>query len=137
MARSLTEPDLAQEVSGDVVLKKDRGGSGRLNLFMNGQRSMNGVAHDDLLLRVLIGEPAHQLSARFLMDKVEIGNIVHVLETRYREVFRYIADARMQGLKRGYVERAGKRRYLEGFGSSNIEKRNTAQVTCCRWLLQY
>ena len=52
-------------------------------------------------------------------------------------VFRYLADAKAQGLKRGYVEREGLRRYFSGFGSSSIEKRNAAQVRACRWLLRF
>lgn len=56
---------------------------------------------------------------------------------RYPKVFRYFADSKAEGLKRGYVEREGMRRYFDGFGSSSIEKRNTAQVLAGRWLLQY
>jgi hypothetical protein len=38
---------------------------------------MNGVDHDDLLLRVLIGESLHRLSTRFLVDRLTVNNIVH------------------------------------------------------------
>jgi DNA polymerase I len=129
--------DLAQQMSGDLNLKKDRAGPADQNLFMICQPSMNGVDHDDLLLRVLIGESAHRLSARFLIDQLTVNNIVHALSTRYPTVCRYLADAKAQGLKRGYVEREGLRRYFTGFGSSSIEKRNAAQVSACRWLLQF
>jgi hypothetical protein len=128
---------LAQQASGDLALKKDRTGPRQLNLFMRGQAIMNGVDHDDLLLRILIGESSYQLSARFLLDRFTINSIVHALGTRYPKLFRYIADSRSLGLKRGYVEREGIRRYFEGLGSSSIEKRNKAQVLACRWLLQY
>ena len=129
--------DLAQQLSGDLALKKDRTGPGQINLFMKGQAIMNGVDHNDLLLRVLIGESSHRLSTRFLVDRVTVNNIVHALATRYPKVFRYFADSKAEGLKRGYVEREGMRRYFDGFGSSSIEKRNTAQVLAGRWLLQY
>lgn len=129
--------DLAQQASGDPALKKDRTGSRQINLFMKGQAIMNGVDHDDLLLRVLIGESSHRLSTRFLVDRLTVNDIVHALATRYPKVFRYVADSKAQGLKRGYVERGGMRRYFDGFGSSSIEKRNTAQVLACRWLLEY
>ena len=129
--------DLAQQVSGDLALKKDRTGPGQINLFMKGQAIMNGVDHDDLLLRILIGESSHRLSTRFLVDRLTVNNIIHALATRYPKVFRYVANSKAQGLKRGYVERRGMRRYFDGFGSSSIEKRNTAQVLACRWLLEY
>jgi DNA polymerase I-like protein with 3'-5' exonuclease and polymerase domains len=129
--------NLAQKASGDLALKKDRTGPKQLNLFMKSQAIMNELDHDDLLLRVLIGESSYQLSAHFLVDRLTVSSIVHTLETRYQKLFRYIADSKAQGLKRGYVERGGIRRYFEGFGSSSIEKRNTAQVLACRWLLQY
>jgi DNA polymerase I-like protein with 3'-5' exonuclease and polymerase domains len=129
--------DLAQQVSGDPVLKEDRAGPANLNLFLTGQPSLNLVDHDDLLLRVLIGETPHRLSARFLMDRLTVDNIVHILGTRYPDLFRYLAEAKAQGLKRGYVDQGGARRYFDGFGSSSIEKRNAAQVLACRWLLQF
>ena len=129
--------DQVQQVSGDLTLKRDRTGPGQLNLFMKNQAIMAGVDHDDLLLRVLIGESSHRLSTRFLVDRLTVNNIVHVLGARYPRVFHYVADARAQGLKQGYVEREGLRRYFDGFGSSSMEKRNIAQVLACRWLLQY
>jgi hypothetical protein len=129
--------DQVQQASGDLTLKRDRTGPGQLNLFMKGQAIMDGVDHDELLLRVLIGESSHRLSTRFLVDRLTVNNIVHVLGARYPRVFHYVADARAQGLKQGYVERDGLRRYFDGFGSSSMEKRNIAQVLACRWLLQY
>ena len=128
--------DLIEQASGDQVLKKDRSGPLRLNL-LKGQTIMSGVNHDELLLRVLIGESLHRLSTRFLMDRLTVSSIVHALETRYPKLFRYLADARAHGLKLGYVEREGIRRYFNGFGSSSIEKRNKAQLLACGWLLQY
>jgi DNA polymerase I len=129
--------DQVQQASGDLTLKKDRTGPGQLNLFMKGQAIMDGLDHDDLLLRILIGESSHRLSTRFLVDRLTVNNIVHILGARYRRVFHYVADAKAQGLKQGYVEREGLRRYFHGFGSSSMEKRNMAQLLACRWLLQY
>jgi DNA polymerase I-like protein with 3'-5' exonuclease and polymerase domains len=129
--------DQIQQASGDLTLKRDRTGPGQLNLFMKGQAIMDSVDHDELLLRVLIGESSPRLSTRFLVDRLTINNIVHVLGARYPRVFHHVADARAQGLKQGYVERDGLRRYFDGFWSSNMEKRNMAQVLACRWLLQY
>jgi DNA polymerase I len=129
--------DQVQQASGDLTLKRDRTGPGQVNLFMKGQAIMAGVDHDDLLLRVLIGESSHRLSTRFLVDRLTVNNIVHALGARYPRVFHYVADARAQGLKQGYVERDGLRRYFDGFWSSSMEKRSMAQVLACRWLLQY
>jgi DNA polymerase I-like protein with 3'-5' exonuclease and polymerase domains len=129
--------DVAQKASGDLALKKDRSGPRRVNLFMDGLAGMNGIDHDDLLLRVLVGESPQRLSGHFLLDRFAVSDIVHALEKRYQGAFRYLANARVQGLARGYVERDGLRRYLDGFASSNLEKRNAAQVIACRWLLKY
>jgi hypothetical protein len=101
---------------------------------MKGQAIMNGVDHDDVLLRFLIGEsiaPAFDSLPRG--SGLTLNNIVHALGTSYR--FRCVADSIAQGLKRGYVEREGMRRYFDGFGSSSIEKRNAAQILASRWLL--
>jgi DNA polymerase I-like protein with 3'-5' exonuclease and polymerase domains len=91
----------------------------------------------DLLVRVLVGDSSHRLSARFLVDRLTVDNIIHGLETRYPMVFRYLAEATAQGLKRGYIEQEGMRRYFDGLGSSSIEKRNSAQRLARQWLLQF
>jgi DNA polymerase I len=129
--------DLAQKASGDRVLKSDRSGPGRVNLFMSRQEIMKGVDHDDILLRLLIGEHPHQLSSRFLTDRLTVSNIAHALVSRYPKLFQYVDKSKVHGLKRGYVERDGIRRYFYGFGSSSLEKRSKAQLLACRWLLQY
>ena len=129
--------DLAQLLSGDPALKKDRTGKGEVNRFMNRQEMMKGLDHDDLLLRILIGESSHRLSTRFLVNRHSVNNIIHVLEVRYSELFRYMVDFKKRGLKRGYVEREGQRKYFDGFSSSSIEKRHKAQLLACRWLLRY
>ena len=129
--------DLAQRLSGDGVLKRDRSGPRHVNLFMRREPLPKGVDHDDFLLRMLIGEQSHRLSTRFLMDRLAVGSIVHVLTSRYPKLFGYIDSSKAQGLKKGYVERDGIRRYFDGFRSSSLEKRNKAQSLACRWLLQY
>ena len=129
--------DLAQRLSGDGVLKKDRSGPRHPNLFMSREAIPKGVDHEDILLRVLIGEQPHRLSTRFLIDQLTVSGIVHTLTYRYPKLFQYFDKLKEQGLKKGYVERDGIRRYLYGFGSANLEKRNKAQLLACRWVLQY
>jgi DNA polymerase I-like protein with 3'-5' exonuclease and polymerase domains len=129
--------DVAQEASGDGVLKKDRSGPPHVNLFMSRQAIMKGVDHDEILLRVLIGEQPHRLSTRFAINRLTVNSIIHALGNRYPKLFQYIDNSKAQGLKKGYVERNGIRRYFCGLGSSNVEKRNKAQLLACRWLLQY
>jgi DNA polymerase I-like protein with 3'-5' exonuclease and polymerase domains len=129
--------ELAQQASGDLVLKKDLTGQRGHNLFMKGQPIMSGLDHEDLLIRVLLGESSHQLSARFLVDEITGNAIVLSLATRYPKLFRYVANLKAEALKRGYVEREGMRRYFDGLRSSSIEKRSKAQLFACRWCLQY
>ena len=127
----------AQQASGDLVLKKDLTGPKQLNLFMKGQPIMSGLDYDELLLRVLIGESPHHLSAHFLVDQIASTSIIVSLGARYPKLFRYVAGIRTQALKRGYVEREGVRRYFDGFRSASIGKRNRTLVFACRWLLQF
>jgi DNA polymerase I len=74
--------ELAQQASGDLVVKKDLTGPRQLNRFMKGLPIMSGLDHDDLLLRVLIGESRHQLSAHFLVDQITSNSIILALEMR-------------------------------------------------------
>ena len=128
--------DLAQRLSGDGVLKKDRSGPRHLNLFMSREAILKSVDHEDILLRILIEQP-HRLSTRFLMDRLTVSDIVHTLTCRYPKLFQYFDKLKEHGLKKGYVERDGMRRYFYGFRSANLEKRNKAQLLACRWVLQY
>ena len=65
------------------------------------------------------------------------ADLVKVQASRYPKLFQYVDNSKSQGLKLGYVERNGIRRYFDGFGSSSLEKRSKAQFVACRWLLQY
>ena len=64
------------------------------------------------------------------------ADLVKVQASRYPKLFQYVDNSKSQGLKLGYVERDGIRRYFDGFGSSSLEKRSKAQFVACRWLLQ-
>ena len=130
--------DQVQQASGDLVLKRDRTGPRQLNLFMRGpgdhgrRRSRRSAAE---------GSDRRIIAPPFELVSLWIDSRSTTSFTPWgpgtRGLFHYIADARAKGLKRGYVEREGLRRYFDGFGSSSIEKRNMAQVRACRWLLQY
>jgi DNA polymerase I-like protein with 3'-5' exonuclease and polymerase domains len=71
------------------------------------------------------------------MDRLTVSSIVHALTNRYPKLFEYFDKLKAQGLKKGYVNRDGIRRYLYGLRSANLEKRNKAQLLACRWLLDY
>jgi hypothetical protein len=119
--------DLAQRLSGDGVLKKDRSGPRHLNLFMSREAILKSVDHEDILLRILIGEQPHRLSSRFLIDRLTVSDIVHTLTCRYPKLFQYFDKLKEHGLKKGYVERDGIRRCLYGFRSANLEKCNKGE----------
>jgi len=65
--------DLAQQASGDAVLKKDRLGLPRyVNLFMSRQAKMIGVDHDDILLRILSNRTGFPLVSSWIGSRLAV-----------------------------------------------------------------
>jgi hypothetical protein len=93
--------------------------------------------HADVLLSIAIGLPDAAVCRRFLLSPEKAMRIRANLRLRYLAVFEWLDRFRRESIARGYAEHDGRRIYLEGLRSSNIEKKNTAASSAIRWLVLY
>jgi DNA polymerase I-like protein with 3'-5' exonuclease and polymerase domains len=95
------------------------------------------LEHADVLLSIAIGLQDAALCRRFLISPEKAMRIRANLQVRYSALFEWLDRFRREAIARGYAEHDGRRIYLEGLRSSNIEKKNTATASAIRWLVRY
>jgi DNA polymerase-1 len=128
--------DILADVTQDSVLKTVRGTTSKVDQFITEHPIMRVCDHDDLLLSLVIGYTDSHLSRRFLADHLTVATIRHDIEKRYSTLFKWIHDFQMNALRNGYATANGRRKYIDGLGSSNIAKRKRAQEHVVRWLIR-
>jgi DNA polymerase-1 len=90
-----------------------------------------------LLLSVVVGVSDHQICRMFLLDRSTLGAICHEFRTRYSLTFMWLEGFRNETATNGYASAYGRRRYLDGLRSSNLEKRDKAMRSAIRWRIQW
>lgn len=129
--------NILQRLTGDEVLTRDgRRGFGRA--FTSG-KDTSGLDLDqrEFLLSVAIGLSDAALSRRFLIDQRAVANIRLRLEAKYTKLFKWLDSYRRDAVTLGFAYHEGKRKYLDGLKSSNIDKRQKALQSVVRWLIRY
>jgi DNA polymerase-1 len=126
-----------QQITQDAVLRMDLTRCARSDFRCAGEPSLEGLDHADALLSIAIGLPDTVVCRRFLLSPEKAKRIRASLQLRYPAIFEWIDRFRRESIARGYAEHHGRRIYLEGLRSSNIEKRNRATSSAVRWLVRY
>jgi DNA polymerase I-like protein with 3'-5' exonuclease and polymerase domains len=129
--------DILQRVSGDGVLKRDLRNGGDRPCFIGGAAAERDLDQNDLLLSVAIGLSDAALSSRFLIDRLTAAGIRQELEGKYAKLFKWLDIYRRDAITRGFAHHDGRRKYIEGLRSSDIDKRHKALRSAVRWLIQY
>ena len=129
--------DILQRVSEDEVLRRDRRDGLEHACPIGRSAAGEDLDQKDLLLSVAIGLSNAALSRRFLIDRLTAAQIRQTLEVKYAKLFTWLATYRSEALNQGFVYHDGKRKYLEGLKSSDIDKRHKALVSAVRWLISY
>jgi DNA polymerase-1 len=126
--------DILQRLAGDGTLEKDRR-AGK-NEFIGGkQMALSGLHHDDVLISLSIGVSNAALCKRFLIDARRAIALREEVTDRYPRLFAWLEECRRNIVSRGCVTLGQRRRYWEGLGSSDIDKRNRALQSAVRWLI--
>jgi len=126
-----------QQITQDEVLRMDLTRCVRSDFRCAGEPLLEGLDHADALLSIAIGLPDAAVCRRFLLSPEKAMRIRASLQLRYPAIFEWIDRFRRESIARGYAEHDGRRIYLEGLRSSNIEKRNRATSSAIRWLVRY
>jgi len=126
-----------RQVTEDEVLRRDLSRCTRSDFRCAGEPLLEGLDHADVLLSIAIGLSDAAVCRRFLRSPEQAMRIRANLRLRYPAAFEWLDRFRRESIARGYAEHDGRRIYLEGLRSSNMEKKNTATSSAIRWLLRY
>ena len=129
--------DILQAITGDQVLKRDRRSGGDRPSFIGGGAAERDLDQKDLLLSVAIGLSDAALSKRFLIDHLTATGIRQAFEAKYAKLFQWLDTYRRDAITQGFAQHDGRRKYLEGLKSSDIDKRHKALRSAVRWLIRY
>jgi hypothetical protein len=124
-----------QVLSGDEVLKQDMSNNANLNAYLNNHPSMKGIDSNNFLLSIITDIPDSKIANLFFMDGGDLMSLRREIESRYEILFRFLNKFRSDSLKRGFSEMEGKRKYLVGLKSPNLDKRRKAEQFALRWLI--
>jgi DNA polymerase I len=129
--------DILQRVTGDEVLKRDCRGSLGHPCPSGEDAAGRDLDQKDLLLSVAIGLSDAALSRRFLIDRLTVAGSQQALKAKYVKLFKWLDTYRRDAMTQGFAYHDGKRKYLEGLKSSDIDRRNKALVSAVRWAIRY
>jgi DNA polymerase-1 len=129
--------DILQRIAGDVVFEKDWCGGSNHPSFIGKGTIERDLDQKDLLLSVAIGISDAALSKRFLIDRLAAAGIRQALGAKYAKLFKWLDIYRRDALTQGYAHHNGRRKYLDGLKSSDLDKRHKALRSAVRWLIRY
>jgi len=129
--------EILAEASDDAVLRKDL----RLRKGKDGLIPSLSIVRDseqlEALLMTAIGEPDPAISRRFLIGRADMAKLRSAITSRYPSLFLWLQEFRRSALANGFAEYRGRRKYLAGLRSSDVDKRNRAVRSAIRWLARY
>ena len=126
--------DILQQLTGDRVLEKDRQG-GKYEFIGGDQPSLIGLSHTDVLISLAIGVTDAALCKKFLINARRASILRDDVTSRYSMLFSWLDEYRRNVLITGFASSGERRRYRDGLGSSDIDKRNKALRSAVRWLI--
>ena len=126
-----------QQITEDEGLRVDLARCARSDFRCSEEPLLDGLDHADALLSIAIGVPDAVVCRRLLISPEKETRIRVNLRLRYPPLFEWLDRFRRESVARGFAEHDGRRIYLEGLRSSNIEKKNAATSSAIRWLVRY
>ena len=127
--------DILRSLTGDLSLKRDR--QARKDKFIIGDEpALVGLDHADALISIAIGLPIAALCKRFLIDPRNATVLRELVVGRYERLFLWLDNFRKKAVSEGFVSLGPRRRYWDGLGSADLEKRNKALQSAVRWLIE-
>ncbi|MGB9274563.1 MAG: hypothetical protein WCC08_04945, partial [Terrimicrobiaceae bacterium] len=109
---------ILQSLTGDPDLERDQ--QARKGKFIIGDDpELAGLDHADALISIAIGLPNAALCKRFLIDPRRAAVLRELVVGRYAKLFEWLDDYRKKVVSVGFASSGERRRYWDGFGSSD------------------
>ena len=122
------------EAADEAVLRKDLGARKENDSLIPDVSVVGDREQREAVLLIAIGEPLPVLSRRFLIGRAEAAKLRSAITSRYPALFRWLQEFKGSALASGFAEYRGRRKYLAGLRSSDLDKRNRALRAAVRWL---
>jgi DNA polymerase I-like protein with 3'-5' exonuclease and polymerase domains len=126
-----------QTLSRDEVLKKDMSDGSKVNGYLKSRPKLTGVDGNSLILQMITGASDSRMVSRFLIERGDLASLRSDLESRYGSLFSFFNKFKRDSFEKGFAEIEGKRKYLVGLKSPNLEKRRKASQVALEWLLYH
>jgi DNA polymerase-1 len=122
------------EAADDAVLRNDLGARKETDSLIPDVSVVGDREQREAVLLIAIGQPLPVLSRRFLIGRAEAAKLRSAITSRYPALFRWLQEFKGSALASGFAEYRGRRKYLAGLRSSDLDKRNRALRAAVRWL---
>jgi DNA polymerase-1 len=130
--------EILAEASDEAVLSKDLGARKKgKDGFISGVAVAGDAEQREAVLLTAIGDPDPAISRRFLIGRAEASKLRSAITSRYPVLFRWLQEFKRSALANGFAEYRGRRKYLAGLRSSDVDKRNRALRSAARWLASH
>jgi DNA polymerase I-like protein with 3'-5' exonuclease and polymerase domains len=127
--------DSLQALTGDRTLESDRRAR-RREFIGDEDPSLAGLDHADVLISIAVGLSNAALSKRFLIDARRASVLREKITARYSKLFAWLDQYRRSVMSAGFAASGTRRKYWDGLGSSDLERRNKAVRSAVRWLIE-
>ena len=125
-----------EALSGDEAFKKDMSNSPGVNVYLSSHPGTRGIDSGSLFLSIITDMSDSKMVNRFLIDRRDLALLRKEIESRYGKLFGFLNKFKRDSFERGFSETEGKRRYLVGLKSPNLEKRRKAGQFALKWLIE-
>ncbi len=126
-----------RDICGDAVLRDDLIDYKRGENFIACDLGIHGVTHCEILIHIATGLSDATVCRKLLIDKTQAVQFRTAITSRYEQLFEWLDQFKRYAIEQGYAEYAGRRKYLDGLRSSDIDKRTKAVRSAIRWLIRY
>jgi|GEM_PF-6407613 len=125
-----------ETLSCDEALKKDMHDGQDVNIYLSGHPAMKETDSNSLFLSIITDMPDSKVINRFLIDERSLSGLRKELESRYNKLYSFLNKFKATSLEKGFSEVDGRRKYLIGLKSPNLEKRLKAVRFALKWLIE-
>jgi len=128
--------DTLAKVTGDPLLIRRRSNRATKRVAKLAYRLPDDVDYDEFLLRTILGDSDDRLSRRFLIDHEAVRALRDSIKREHGWTLQWLEDYRRQAEAKGFAVSDGRRKYLDGLWSSNLDKRRKALNHVVGWLIK-
>jgi DNA polymerase-1 len=135
MPKRETALEILEGATQDPTLSRDR--KKGVWPLPDGGAPVDDADAGDVVISLATGVSDAALCQRFLIDPMRAARLRSAAEARYARLFGWLENYRKDAVAQGFASYQGRRKYLEGLRSSDMDRRQRATRSVVRWLVKY